>query len=46
VAAVEAVNSPLDFIAGKPPIASQMAVCPVRLADMTLKAKDAVLAPA
>jgi 3-phenylpropionate/trans-cinnamate dioxygenase ferredoxin reductase subunit len=46
VAAVEAVNSPLDFIAGRPLIASQMAVCPVRLADMTLKAKDAVLAPA
>ena len=46
VVAVEAVNSPLDFIAGKALIASRTPVCPLRLADTTLKAKDAVLASA
>jgi 3-phenylpropionate/trans-cinnamate dioxygenase ferredoxin reductase subunit len=46
VVAVEAVNSPLDFIAARAFIERQMPVCPVKLADTALKAKDAALAPA
>ncbi|MES2260303.1 MAG: FAD-dependent oxidoreductase [Pseudomonadota bacterium] len=43
VVAVEAVASPLDFIAGKQFIASAAAVSAERLADSAVKAKDAVL---
>lgn len=43
VVAVEAVASPLDFIAGKQFIASGVAVSPERLADTAFKAKDAAL---
>jgi 3-phenylpropionate/trans-cinnamate dioxygenase ferredoxin reductase component len=46
VVAVEAVNSPLDFIAARPFIASGAPVCHVKLADPARKAKDAALAPA
>lgn len=46
VVAVEAVASPLDFIAGKQFIASGVEVSPERLADSAIKAKDAVLVPA
>lgn len=46
VVAVEALNSPLDFIAGKQFIAAGSAVCAERLADPSLKPKDAVLVPA
>jgi len=44
VVAVEAVNSPLDFIAGKQFILSQAPVSADRLADTNIKAKDAALA--
>ncbi|RJG03364.1 NAD(P)/FAD-dependent oxidoreductase [Noviherbaspirillum sedimenti] len=44
VMAVEAINSPLDFIAGKQFILSQALVCADRLANMAIKAKDAALA--
>lgn len=40
VAAVEAVNSPLDFLAGKQLIASARPVDKSRLADPTVKVKD------
>lgn len=43
VVAVEAINSPLDFMAGKQFILTGEAVSPSRLADPTVKAKDAVL---
>lgn len=43
VVAVEAVASPLDFIAGKQFIASGVAVSAERLADTAVKAKDAAL---
>ncbi|WP_395407144.1 NAD(P)/FAD-dependent oxidoreductase [Pseudoduganella sp. UC29_106] len=46
VVAVEAMNSPLDFVAGKQFIASGVAVSAARLADMSAKAKDAALAAA
>ncbi|WP_020655258.1 NAD(P)/FAD-dependent oxidoreductase [Massilia niastensis] len=46
VMAVEAVNSPLDFIAGKQFIASGVAVCRTKLGDTACKAKEAALAPA
>jgi 3-phenylpropionate/trans-cinnamate dioxygenase ferredoxin reductase subunit len=46
VVAVEAVNSPLDFIAGKQFIASGTPVCAERLADPACKAKEAVLVAA
>lgn len=43
VVAVEALNSPLDFIGGKQLIAARSAVSPERLADTSLKPKDAAL---
>ncbi|NMF89708.1 NAD(P)/FAD-dependent oxidoreductase [Aromatoleum petrolei] len=46
VVAVEALNSPLDFIAGKQFIAAASAVSAERLADPSVKARDAVLVPA
>jgi 3-phenylpropionate/trans-cinnamate dioxygenase ferredoxin reductase subunit len=46
VVAVEALNSPLDFVAGKQFIASGVAVSAARLADLSAKAKDAALAAA
>lgn len=46
VVAVEALNSPLDFIAGKQFIAAGSAVSAERLADPSLKPRDAVLVPA
>jgi 3-phenylpropionate/trans-cinnamate dioxygenase ferredoxin reductase subunit len=46
VVAVEALNSPLDFIAGKQFIANRSQVCAQRLADLSLKAKDALHTPA
>lgn len=46
VVAVEALNSPLDFIAGKQFIANRSEVCAQRLADNSIKAKDALLTPA
>ncbi|MCY1416734.1 Putidaredoxin reductase CamA [compost metagenome] len=46
VVAVEALNSPLDFIAGKQFIAAQVPVSASKLADTSGKAKDAALGPA
>lgn len=46
VMAVEAASSPLDFIAGKQFILSQAAVSTEKLADMSVKAKDAAKAEA
>lgn len=43
VMAVEAVNSPLDFMAAKQLIATGVPVCATRLADPACKAKEAVL---
>jgi len=43
VVAVEAASSPLDFIAGKQFILSQAAVSLEKLADMSIKAKEAAL---
>lgn len=43
VVAVEALNSPLDFIAGKQLITSGAAVSIEKLSDPAVKAKDAVL---
>ena len=43
VVAVEAVSSPLDFIAGKQFILAQTAVAVEKLTDMSVKAKDAAI---
>ncbi|MCY1554809.1 Putidaredoxin reductase CamA [compost metagenome] len=43
VVAVEALNSPLDFIAGKQLIAAGSRVSPELLADPGVKPKDAVI---
>ncbi|HJV86590.1 MAG TPA: FAD-dependent oxidoreductase [Noviherbaspirillum sp.] len=44
VVTVEAAGSPLDFIAGKQFILNRTEVSPEKLADVSVKAKDAVLA--